>query len=62
MWQIGGDNADDIADMIEHMARFLATAGLPGFVAWVEHEYQITANPDAIRLNMEQVSAKIQGA
>jgi hypothetical protein len=47
--------------MIEHMARFLATAGLPGFVAWVEHEYQITANPDAIRLNMEQVSAKIQG-
>jgi nitrogenase molybdenum-iron protein alpha/beta subunit len=60
MWTVHGENADEIADMIEHMSRFLATAGLPGFVAWIEQEYRITADAEAIRRNMERMSAKFR--
>jgi hypothetical protein len=59
-WEIGGDDAQITVDMIEHMARYLATTGLPGFVAWIEQEYGIMANSESIQANMERLSAKIK--
>jgi hypothetical protein len=60
MWYIHGEDAGVVADMIENMAHFLATTGLPGFVAWIEQEHEIQASAEAIRRNMEELSENIR--
>jgi len=68
-WEITGDDADVTADMILHMARYLAGPGLAGFIAWVDQEYAGAPCPecgqlhgpraDKIAINLRRLADKI---